>query len=482
MKTKGLRGIVALTLLIGLLGTVDSLQALNLSDFHLVPDNSWRARYFADSPKDLVLSAITSGLTALRESEKDDPDGAVVIYLGDNVKHGLDQMSDRVKFWDTERVVSDLFDLYPQTNRELRKSAHECGPTLPDGRPLLVLGNNDANVDYQQSWNEQEFFSKMLDIWQRSFPDETSKKEFMKHGGFYRADLWRCRTVHRNQTLTALVLNTNMMSPNNHIVKMEESWAQLQWLNDTLTRLSTDSTGHEQRVHIYGHIAPVVDHYSSQPLWWPELIDAYLSITQPFLDSGLLAAEVFGHEHAELIRLREIHGGKPLSTTSYSPMWLHSSVSPVYGCNPSFSIANIDTKTVAPAPADRFMSFSGEEPKPIHRPHRRPSFGGHIQDWSQHVLHLGLLAEAEKRPWTTLYASFRQTYGVGSGLDDDGPDFWSNFADAATAAVQNQPSGTFDKYFANSAAGSYIVAGKKRREACNVLHRNMQEFLACTSG
>lgn len=66
------------------------------------------------------------------------------------------------------------------------------------------------------------------------------------------------------------------------------------------------------------------------------VVDAYLKIVQDEGFAPVVAAQLFGHVHAEEIRIGTGFGG---------PMLLSGALSPVYNNNPTFHLVEYDSST-----------------------------------------------------------------------------------------------------------------------------------------
>ena len=73
--------------------------------------------------------------------------------------------------------------------------------------------------------------------------------------------------------------------------------------------------------------------FGYEELWHQHYVESYLRVVQDEAYGGTIAAQLFGHVHADEIRLL------PESPTKEShPILLSGAISPVYQNNPSFKI------------------------------------------------------------------------------------------------------------------------------------------------
>lgn len=178
----------------------------------------------------------------------------------------------------------------------------------------FVIGNNDVPGDYNASCNdpfyatiaEQGFYSRIPIDQEASWAQRASyyvDEPFGAGSG---------RIVALNTVLYA-ARNPNAVDLGN------DPCGQLQWLNNTLA----SAVG---PLLLLGHIAPGIDSFSnsmmySQPMQSLDLTTSYLQGFQ---------YGFFGHQHTDEFRVAS-DGAQPL-------LFLQSSVSPIFGGNPSFRV------------------------------------------------------------------------------------------------------------------------------------------------
>ena len=90
-------------------------------------------------------------------------------------------------------------------------------------------------------------------------------------------------------------------------------------------------------------IAPTIGSYRHSQLWQDPYLDRYYSILSKYNDgnnNALVVGQLFGHLHSEEFRIVKPHGG----TSSY-PLIMASSVTPIYGSNPSMRVVTYHPDT-----------------------------------------------------------------------------------------------------------------------------------------
>jgi hypothetical protein len=89
-------------------------------------------------------------------------------------------------------------------------------------------------------------------------------------------------------------------------------------------------------VYILAHIPPTVGSYRHSQFWHEQYVDKYFDVVDRYKD--IIQGHLFGHLHTEEFRLLRPKGYTNLSI----PLLIASSVSPVYGSNPSYRIVSYD--------------------------------------------------------------------------------------------------------------------------------------------
>ena len=218
------------------------------------------------------------------------------------------------------------------------------------GMPVYVaLGNNDSGCgDYKLDANST-FFTQTAQIIAGALPTSRRKEvlEDFGPGGYYSVAM---SEPMRNTRLIAL--NDNLLSPKYSTCAGRPdpaaAAAELAWLQ---AQLASARAAHE-KVWVFGHIPTGVDPYSTVAKF--RNVCAGQSPTE-FLSSDQMADTlanagdiirlgIFGHTHMDEMRLLT-HGADSATTPKQVPIKIVSSISPVDGNIPSFTIARVSPAT-----------------------------------------------------------------------------------------------------------------------------------------
>jgi hypothetical protein len=270
---------------------------LVVGDIHLDPaaQHSELAPYGYDSDRPLLASTIA----AMKRVERDPP---VVVITGDLLAHHF-----RGDALATMREIASDFD-----------------SAFPRAQFVLALGNNDDPCGDYRIGADSPYLRAFAAIWQPLVDRGGAAPKFASQfprGGYYVASLPGIRA-------RAIVLDSVLWS-----WRFEECAAlprapgddELAWLASTLSHASSG------RDLLVMHVPPGVDAYSTSilrgiavvPFYTPEADAAFVSLVGRHREtiSGMIA----GHEHRNDLR-----------TVSGAPLFVASSISPVYGNNPTF--------------------------------------------------------------------------------------------------------------------------------------------------
>lgn len=228
-----------------------------------------------------------------------------VIITGDFVRHNNNDLP--LPLEATEKILknvsSSIFKYHPNI------------PIVPS------VGNNDVVPDYYLDLEEPDEMLKMVTGGLGHLLGNDTAN-FLK-GGYY------ARKV--SSRLTILSLNTILYSTNHQPPSTQKDpLGQFLWLVQQLRQASQSNT----TVYIMGHIPPTVGSYCHTQLWQEHYLDRYYAIVGQF--SHVVKGQLFGHLHSDEFR---VHGPFPL--------FLSSSLTPIYGSNPSFRVVTYDTDTGA---------------------------------------------------------------------------------------------------------------------------------------
>lgn len=252
-----------------------------------------------DAPMALINETLDHITSTISEEEAD-----FVIITGDFARHQTDLLEDGVE--EAQHILETI-------SRALQ-SAFPSTPILP------CTGNNDFYPDYALDLTTQGSNNPSLIISLRGFQSLLSEEELatFAQGGFY------ARSV--SDSLTILSLNTVMYSVN-HLpdqTYLEDPMGQFAWLDAQLQTAFESS----KTVWIVGHIPPTIGSYRHSQFWHQQYVDRYFGILDKY---PIVKGHLFGHLHSEEFRLLQ-----PSQHDLTIPLYISSSVTPVYGANPSY--------------------------------------------------------------------------------------------------------------------------------------------------
>ncbi len=238
----------------------------------------------------------------------------------------------------------------------------ELDASLPGIPVYIALGNNDSDCGDYRLDAHSEFLRVIGAEVTREFPaaERPAALDSFADGGYYSVSL---PAPIANARL--LVLNDIFMASNYATCTgkpdQAESAAQLAWLHRQLT----EARAKKQKIWVMGHIPPGVNLYSTmkktgdlcggQP---PVMFLSSETMADELVDfSDVVQLAIFAHTHMDEIRL--LRAGIPneyragignpkieakgfIAEPKAVPVKMVSSVSPIHGNNPSFTVAQID--------------------------------------------------------------------------------------------------------------------------------------------
>ena len=269
-------------------------------------------RIGCDAPESLVESATSAIHKAF--AAQGIPD--FVLITGDWVRHKMN-------------LLEAPETIYPQILQTI--SAMLSSNLSTDGNRtasvIPTVGNNDFIPDYYLDVDDAvpalELFGNALDDW---FLSDEERSTFRRGGYLER---------HVSQSLTVLSINTVMYSMRHSPPSLDNNdpLGQFQWLRQRLQE-ARDAGRH---VYIVGHIPPALGSHEHEQFWENKYLTIYYQIIEPYSEA-VIAAQLFGHLHSDEIRW----------TQGRWPLLLTSSMTPIYGCNPSFRFVDFDQVTGIP--------------------------------------------------------------------------------------------------------------------------------------
>jgi sphingomyelin phosphodiesterase acid-like 3 len=282
-----------------------------------------------------------------------------ILITGDFARHGTDTLSHPVtETGSILRFLTEAIQSYFPSN----STADGTNSTLSPMTVIPTLGNNDVTPDYYLDLMDSTNTNKILQMalnGLRDFFVSDDEIESFSRGGYF------ARNV--SDTLTVLSLNTIFYSINHQPAwqtsplspsRLDDPMGQFKWLKEQLNLAST--TG--RSVYIAGHIPPSIGSFRHAQFWNDHYLERYFDILEEAerdnnLDSQhsrrqIVAGHLFGHLHSEEFRLlrptRTSSASKaevPLDSADESNVWndnlpllIASSVTPVYGANPSYRL------------------------------------------------------------------------------------------------------------------------------------------------
>ena len=322
-----------------------------LSDLHYDPfysqSDAWVTRgtfcSSADAPSegqvecDAPLSLIQNTLRAANDAL---PSPDFILVTGDISRHGMDQLKS------AETTLKDIFN----------QIGHVFRSVFPRTSIVWCLGNNDAIADYYLDVDDPRVLRMAMDSNLKSFVAK-SEVETFRRGGYF------VRPMRNN--VKVIALNTVIYSMNHQPrFSGDDPLGQFEWLRKTLERIKAEG-GHAM---IVSHIPPATGSYRHSQFWQERYLKQYLALVDEYSDT--ITAQLFGHLHSDECRL--------LSQNA-PPILLTSSVTPIFGRNPSFRIVEYDNAN------------------------------GEVQNFQTHYLDLNGIGS--NATWQQLY-NFQEAYGV----------------------------------------------------------------------
>lgn len=285
-----------------------------------------------DPPPKLLHSALAE--SRLRAAEAGH--AAFALYTGDFVRHSIREMPEPAE--NASQIV-----------KQVSLSAKSFFPETP-----LVFGtleNSDAKQDYYQEVTSNQssnpWFEKLGGLIHGAGGMKQTVLEQFKHGSYF-------ETTEGNVTILSLATVIYSVDHLPFGPLEEDPFGQFQWLRKRLRLAALE----QRRVLIVGHISPGIETFGYTELWCPEYVAQYLEIVQDPVLGSIVSAQLFGHVHKDEIRIL------PKAPRGAGPIFLSSSLSPVYYNNPSFKLVEYDRRTGRLLNLKTFISdtFSSSQP------------------------------------------------------------------------------------------------------------------------
>jgi sphingomyelin phosphodiesterase acid-like 3 len=243
-----------------------------------------------------------------------------------------------------QSTPADLTAFVEKTMDYVMGELYGAFPNVP---VYVALGNNDSDCGDYRLDAQSEFLAVTGSEVTKNFPasERQGAQDSFANGGYYSVSL-------PIENARLLVLNDLFMSKNYATCAGKAdpavADAQLAWLRQQLT----EARANKQKIWVMGHIPPGIDLYATVS----RFIDVcgghapimYLSsekmadVIAEFGDVVQLA--IFGHNHMDEMRLLKDDGPTPASGKSVAVKVI-SSISPINGNHPSFTLAQIDASS-----------------------------------------------------------------------------------------------------------------------------------------
>ncbi len=228
-----------------------------------------------------------------------------VILTGDLCRHGTDGLDNPLTM--TQAILANVSHLLRQY--------------MPNVSIIPSLGNNDVTPDYYLDVkNPTEMLTMAAQGLNSLLQSDSERTTFLKGGFFAR---------NTSETLTLLSFNTLLYSTS-HVPNDdpdEDPLGQFAWLESQLIMAMET----RRSIYIVGHIPPAMGSYHHSQLWQESYLHKYYSILQNY--ASVISGQFFGHLHSDEFRWIP-------ANNSHWPLWIASSVTPIYGSNPSYRLVS----------------------------------------------------------------------------------------------------------------------------------------------
>jgi sphingomyelin phosphodiesterase acid-like 3 len=276
-----------------------------------------------DAPNTLINELLQHVVVATSSNEKNDMIDFVLV-TGDFSRHATDHLDDGI----TE-TATILFTV--------SKALKDAFPNIPI---IPCIGNNDVYPDYTVDLEKGSDSNIILNISLEGFDvlfDSEEERQSFARGAYY------ARNV--SESLTILTLNTVMYSVNHSPDQtfLDDPMGQFSWLEKQLHVASQAG----KFVYILAHIPPTIGSFRHTQFWHDKYLARYFAVLQGYQDS-VVRGHLFGHLHSDEFRLLQPPSSLPFNNKGSSlnwtiPLYIASSVTPVYGSNPSYRLVQYDT-------------------------------------------------------------------------------------------------------------------------------------------
>jgi sphingomyelin phosphodiesterase acid-like 3 len=291
---------------------------------------------------DTSYALFKSSLTAMHVKAGE---AGLALVSGDLVSHSF-QCKYNTLFPDASPKAYSAF-----VEKTLDYVLHELHKALPGVPVYAALGNNDSGCgDYRMDANS-EFLRRAGETFTEGFTEggrEGAERTFAA-GGYYSIALPAPMEHTRLLVLDDLFMSRKYSTCDGK-PDSTPGIAQIEWLRKELER----AREHKEDVWVMGHIPPGIDPFSTilkmRNVCGGKSPDVFLSsddLGKTIGDFGdVVKLAVFAHTHMDELRLLKPSGNEvPRSGQDGVAMKLVSSISPINGNSPSFTLAQVDPST-----------------------------------------------------------------------------------------------------------------------------------------
>jgi len=278
--------------------------------------------------------------SSLHAERREARDAKFIAVSGDLIAHGF---SCRYAALLPAKTPSDYAAFAAKTVEYVTSELRKTFPGVP---VYAALGNNDSGCGDYRLDGESDFLAATAKSVVAGLPNSTDRRK--AHADFTAGGYYTVMMAAPMRNTRLIVLDDLFMSQKYATCGGQENTAaaaaQIAWLRRQLA----DARRNHQRVWVMGHIPPAVDIYSTfrqmRNVCANEKPVMFLASDQ-LGDTLVENAEVvrlglFAHTHMDEMRLLEPEGS---TKGGEVPVKMISSISPVNGNNPSFTVAKIDT-------------------------------------------------------------------------------------------------------------------------------------------
>jgi len=258
---------------------------------------------------------------SVRSAAKRGRGARFVLYTGDAARHGQHLMPNPRK--NVTMLMRHVGRTLQKEFRSLKKNDILIGS----------LGNDDSPSDYylsvtNSSVKRNPWLGRLADGMRLDKSMTPARAKRYARGGFYEAKIDNLRIL----TLNTIIYSVKHTPPS---IKKADPFNQFRWLRARLL----NAHKHNLAVWIVGHVPPTLETFGFTSLWHEKYVLKYLKLVQDSKLAKVIAAQLFGHVHADEFRLL------PNAPPGAGPVLLTGSISPIYNCNPSYRLVEYDARS-----------------------------------------------------------------------------------------------------------------------------------------